>query len=64
MTQVKEAVRAAFRYLRVVAEPGGAAALAGALACLPEHMKGKTIGVVVSGGNIDAADYADILTGV
>ncbi|RAN40934.1 threonine/serine dehydratase [Hyphomonas sp. GM-8P] len=61
--QAKEAMRAAFRYLRVVAEPGGAAALAAALACLPEEMKGKSVGVVVSGGNVDAAEYARILTG-
>lgn len=59
--QVKDAMRAAFRYLRVVAEPGGAAALAGMLACLPDEMKGKTVGVVVSGGNVDAADYAKVL---
>ena len=61
--QAKEAMRVAFRYLRIVAEPGGAAALAAALACLPEDMKGKAVGVVVSGGNVDAAEYAKILTG-
>ena len=60
--QVKDAMRAAFRYLRIVAEPGGAAALAGALSCLPETMKGKTIGIVVSGGNVDAATYAGVLS--
>lgn len=62
-TEVEDAMRAAFRYLRVVAEPGGAAALAAALACLPDEMKGKTVGVVISGGNIDAAEYARILMG-
>ena len=61
--QAKEAMRVAFRYLRIVAEPGGAAALAAALACLPEDIKGKAVGVVVSGGNVDAAEYAKILTG-
>ena len=59
--QVADAMRAAFRYLLIVAEPGGSAALAGALSCLPDEMKGKAIGVVVSGGNVDAADYARVL---
>jgi hypothetical protein len=31
-------------------------------ACL-EEMKGKSVGVVVSGGNVDAAEYARILMG-
>ena len=61
--QAKDAMRAAFRYLRVVAEPGGAAALAAALACLPADMKGSKIGVVISGGNVDAGEYAKILLG-
>jgi threonine dehydratase len=61
--QVAEAMRAAFLYLKIVAEPGGAAALAAALFALPDALKGKTVGVIVSGGNVDAADYAKVLTG-
>ncbi|WP_321489799.1 threonine/serine dehydratase [uncultured Hyphomonas sp.] len=61
--QVKDAMRAAFRYLRIVTEPGGAAALAAALACLPDDMKGRKIGIVVSGGNVDAVEYAKVLMG-
>ena len=60
---VCEAMRAAFLYLKIVAEPGGAAALATAVAGLPEEMRGKTVGVLVTGGNVDAAQYAAILTG-
>lgn len=61
--EVREAVRMAFRYLRIVAEPGGAAALAAALSGVPEAMRGKRIGIIVSGGNIDPGQYAKILAG-
>jgi len=58
---VRQAMRMTFRYLRVVAEPGGSAALAAALKGVPEGMKGKRIGIIVSGGNVDVAQYASIL---
>lgn len=60
--EVREAMRMAFRYLRVVAEPGGSAALAAALRGVPETMKGKRIGIILSGGNVDVAQYAAILS--
>lgn len=56
-----EAMRLAFRQLRVVAEPGGAVALASALFRLPEGAKGKTVGVVLTGGNVDAKLFARVL---
>jgi len=59
----KAAVRFAYRHLKLVVEPGGAIALACALFALPEEAKGKRVGLVLSGGNVDAAMYADILTG-
>lgn len=58
---IREAMRAAFRHLKLVVEPGGAAALACALYDLPEEAKGKAVGVVLSGGNVDPAQYAGIL---
>lgn len=61
--QITEAMRLAFRHLKLVVEPGGAAALACALYDLPEAAKGKSIGVVLSGGNVDPAQYARILAG-
>jgi threonine dehydratase len=30
---------------------------------LPEALKGKRVGVLVTGGNIDAADFARIVSG-
>lgn len=51
--EVVRAMRAAFEHLKIVAEPGGAVALATALSGKIET-KGRTIAVVVSGGNVDA----------
>ena len=56
-----EAMRIAFRQFRIVVEPGGAVALAAALFRLPEEAKGSTVGVVVTGGNVDPRLYAKIL---
>ncbi|HYG30983.1 MAG TPA: threonine/serine dehydratase [Allosphingosinicella sp.] len=58
--EVEQAVAFAFRQLRLVAEPGGAAALAAALSGKAEPLSERTV-VVVSGGNVDPALYAAIL---
>lgn len=57
-----EAMRIAFRQLRIVVEPGGAVALAAALFRLPEEAKGKTVGVVITGGNVDPRLFSDVLS--
>lgn len=54
------AMRAAFRHLKIVVEPGGAVALAAVLSGKLDT-KGKTVLVVVSGGNVDAAVFAETL---
>lgn len=60
--EVREAMRLAFRHLRVVVEPGGAVALAAALrGGLPSGA--AVVGVVLSGGNVDAALFAEVLAG-
>jgi threonine dehydratase len=60
--EVRAAMAAAFRHLRLVVEPGGAVALAAVLAGrLP--CRGRTVAVVVSGGNVDADLYRDVLAG-
>lgn len=56
-----EAMRIAFRQLRVVIEPGGAVALAAALFRLPEAAKGTKVGVVLTGGNVDPRLFAKVL---
>ena len=51
----------AFRHLKLVLEPGGAAALAAVLAGKVE-LTGRTVLVVASGGNVDAEVYAEAIT--
>jgi threonine dehydratase len=59
--EARVAMRFAFHELKLVLEPGGAVALAAVLAGkLPT--KGRTIACVLSGGNIDPADFAAIIT--
>ena len=58
---VLEAMRIAFRHLKIVLEPGGALALASALFRLPEAAKGKSVGVVLTGGNVDPKFFAKVL---
>ncbi|MDP8913579.1 MAG: pyridoxal-phosphate dependent enzyme, partial [Pseudomonadota bacterium] len=50
----------AARNLRLVAEPGGAVALAAALAGKAGALSGRSV-IVVSGGNVDPLVYAEIL---
>ena len=54
-----EAMRFLFERMKLVAEPGGAAALAALLAGNVEP--GDTVAVVVSGGNIGADRFAELL---
>ncbi len=58
--QVAAAVAFAFRELKLVVEPGGAVALAAALFGV-EDIAGKTVVVMLSGGNVDAATFAACL---
>ena len=53
---VKAAMAFAFRTLKLVVEPGGAAALAAALSGKLD-LKGKTVAITLSGGNVDAETY-------
>ncbi|MEZ5844623.1 MAG: threonine/serine dehydratase [Hyphomicrobiaceae bacterium] len=60
--EARQAMRFAFRELKLVVEPGGAVALA---AVLTGRMaaRGRTVAVVLSGGNVDPALYGEIITG-
>ena len=60
--EVATAMRFAFAHLKLVVEPGGAVALAAALAGKTET-RGKTIAVVLSGGNVDEDLFASIQKG-
>ena len=54
---IRSAQRKLWDRLRVVAEPGGAAALAGLLSGKVRTRPGERVGVVVSGGNTTAVDF-------
>jgi threonine dehydratase len=56
---VAEAQRFAFAHLRLVVEPGGAAALAAALSG-KVALDGRTA-IMVTGGNVDPAKFAEVL---
>lgn len=54
---VAAAMRDAMAYLKLVVEPGGCVALASG----EFDVRGKTVAVVLSGGNVDFSLYADIM---
>jgi threonine dehydratase len=58
--EIVDAMRLLFERVKVVAEPSGACALAGLLTGRVERRAG-TVGVVVSGGNVDATRFASLL---
>jgi threonine dehydratase len=58
--EIVEAMRLLFERMKVVAEPSGATALAALLAGRVE-LRAGTVGVVISGGNVDAARFASLM---
>lgn len=60
--EVAEAMRYAFATLKLVVEPGGAVALAAALAGKLD-LAARTTAIVLSGGNVDPELYASITSG-
>ncbi len=61
--KIGEAVRLLFDDAHVKAEPTGALSLAAVLTA-PELFQDKTVCCVVSGGNVDADVYANLLVGL
>ncbi len=58
-SEVRHAMRFAFQHLKLVVEPGGAVALAAILAGKVDCQDRTTV-AVLSGGNVDAAVFAEI----
>jgi threonine dehydratase len=58
--EVREAIRFAWKNLKLVVEPGGAVALAAVLSGKVDG-RDKTTALVLSGGNIDPALYCEII---
>jgi threonine dehydratase len=61
--EVAEALRYAFSTLKLVVEPGGSVGLAALLAGKIAPKPGATVGLVLSGGNVDPELFAKILKG-
>ena len=61
-TEIMHAMRALYEDTHNLAEGAGAAALAGAIRETQRH-RGKRIGIILSGGNVDRLAYADVLAG-
>jgi threonine dehydratase len=59
--EAADAMRFAFEELKLVLEPGGAAGLAAVLTG-KVPARGRAVAVVLSGGNVDPAQYARIVT--
>jgi threonine dehydratase len=59
--EIREAMRFAFAHLRLVVEPGASAGLAAALTGRVPVDEGTVI--MVTGGNVDPAAFAEVLTG-
>ena len=57
---VRRAMAAAFTHLKLVVEPGGAVALAAVLAGVFDA-RGRTVAVIVSGGNVDPDRYIEVV---
>ena len=60
--ELVEAMRFYGERMKLIVEPTGCLSLAGARQCGPA-LRGLRIGVLVSGGNIDLARYAELLAG-
>jgi threonine dehydratase len=55
--EIKRAQVALWETLRVVAEPGGAAALAALISCRYQTRPGERVGILLSGGNTTAVNF-------
>ncbi len=62
-SDVRHAVAYAWRDMKLVVEPGGAVALAALLSGAFEP-KGRTVAIVLSGGNVDPHLFADIICNI
>ena len=54
---IRQAQKALWSTLRIVAEPGGAAAFAALLSGRYRPQPGEKVGVLISGGNTTAVDF-------
>jgi threo-3-hydroxy-L-aspartate ammonia-lyase len=60
--EIVAAMRFLFERIKTVAEPSGACALAALLAGRVDDVRGLRVGVTISGGNVSAARFAELVT--
>lgn len=59
--ELREAMRFLLRNAKLAVEPAGAAATAALLGPLKERLRGKCVGLIVCGSNIDPQTYASLI---
>lgn len=59
--EMRAAMRFLLRNAKIAVEPAGAAATAALLGPLKERLRGRRVGLIVCGSNIDAATYACLI---
>jgi threo-3-hydroxy-L-aspartate ammonia-lyase len=59
--ELRDAMRFAFERMKIVIEPSGVAALAAVMTGKMD-VRGKKVGVIISGGNIDAERFGQLIT--
>jgi threonine dehydratase len=59
--EIVDAMRLLFERVKTVAEPSGACALAALLAGRVPEARGRRVGVVISGGNVTAQRFAELM---
>jgi len=60
--QLKEAMRYLFHGMKLAVEPAGAATTAGLLGPLKEKVRGKKVGTIACGSNIDIEDFHNLVS--
>jgi threonine dehydratase len=61
--EIVDAMRFLFERLKTVAEPSGACAVAALLAGRVGDVRGLRVGVTLTGGNVTAARFAELVAG-
>jgi len=54
--EIVDAMKFVWERMKIIVEPSGAVPVAGILQC-KDHLKGKKIGAILSGGNVDLEDF-------
>ncbi len=62
--ELREAMAFLFSRMKLVVEPGGSAAAAALFAGRVPGVAGRRVGVVLSGGNVDPARFAELVAGL